>query len=257
MSRHYYQIVASLREVALDSQAKGFDAAALRDTVAGELAPPDRELLRTFYAFYDTSNLIELKNGRTRLNPLGHLAAEELEERLREELKEPDEDSEGFERRLWRQFYDACERSDNDFIRKWYAFDRQLRNICAAWTARKTGRDIAPVLVGNEDINRSLANNPAADFGLKTEVDYIEPLVRILENTNLIEKERALDRLRWQMADELTEFDYFNLDKILAWCVKAALVQRWTALDATTGNAMFRQWVEELTASQSLENKTT
>ncbi len=252
--RNYYYLVAGLREFAIDADTKGFDAVAVRDEIAGELAPADREYLREFYAFYDTANLIELKNGKSRFNPLGNLAREELEERLKEELREPDEEVDEryvgmpFEKRLWTQFYDACERSGSPFVRAWYAFDRQLRNIAAAYTARKTGRDIEPELVGTDDINNALVRNSAADFGLKAEVDAIDTLVQILENKNMVEKERQLDLIRWNKADELTDFDYFNLNKILAYCAKIDIVHRWMSLDPQIGNEMFIRLVGELTA---------
>jgi hypothetical protein len=247
VARNYYYLVASLREYALDAEQKGFDAVAVRQEIAAELSPADQGCLRDFYTFYDIANLIELHKGHGRLNALGCLSPEELEDRLKAELKEPDELSEGFEHRLWRQFYERCEQSPNGFIRAWYTFDRQLRNICTAWTLRKAGRDIAPELVAGDDIADALAHNSSIDFGLKNEVDYIEPLVAILENPNILEKERALDRLRWAQADRLAEFDTFSLNRILSVCAKTCIIHRWTGLDETVGNEMFLQLVGELT----------
>ena len=273
MTRNYYYLVSGLREYAIDADTKGFDALALRTEIEAELRPADRETLRTFYTFYDVANLIAHWNGKGVFNVLGNFTKEELEEEIRQPDKLPadlaavilayknkvkedkindiDESIDTdlpLERTLWTRFYDGAERSGNAFLRTWYAFDRQLRNVAAAYTARKTGRDIEPELVGTGDINTALARNSAADFGLRAEIDYIDTLVQILENKNMVEKERALDLLRWNKADEMTDFDYFNLDKILAYCAKINIIHRWMALDKQIGGEMFRQLVGELTA---------
>ena len=272
MARNYYCLVSGLREYAIDTDTKGFDAATIRDEIGEELHASDREHLRELYAFYDITNLISLWNGKCAFNPLGCFSREELEEeaaspgrlpryisgailayksKVKEdkfnEIDETIDTDAPFERTLWSRFYENCAQSGSTFIRRWYAFDRQLRNISAAHTARKTGREVAPELIGDDEINSALARNSSADFGLKAEIDYIDPLIQILENRNLVEKERQLDLLRWNAADEMTDFDYFNTNKILAYCVKINIIHRWMSLDAQIGNEMFLRLVEELT----------
>ena len=273
MAHNYYYLVAGLREYAIDADTKGFDAVALRKEIEAELRPADRETLREFYTFYDVANVIALWNGKALFSTLGNFTREALEEEIRlpdqlpanlaavilayknkvkedkfHDIDESIDTDLPFERTLWTRFYDGAERSENAFLRAWYAFDRRLRNVAAAWTARKTGRDIESELVGESDINTALARNSAADFGLKAEIDWIDSLVPILENKNTIEKERGFDLLRWNKADELTDFDYFNLNKILAYCAGINIIHRWMALDKQTGNEMFLRLIGELTA---------
>ena len=275
MARNYYYLVAGLREYSLDADTKGFDAVVLRDEIAEELQAKDREYLRELYTFYDIANIISLWNGKGNFNTLGNLTKEEIEQEIEQPEKLPayigdvilayrnkiredkfnviDETIDTdvpFERTLWTRFYDACEKSKNKFIREWYAFDKQLRNISAAYTARKMGRDVEPELVGQSDINTALARNSSADFGLKAEIDYIDSLVQLLENKNMVEKERQLDLLRWSVVDEMTDFDYFTMNKILAYCVKINIIHRWMSLDKQIGNEMFLRLVEELTGRE-------
>lgn len=271
MARNYYYLVAGLRQYAIDTDAKGFDAVALRDDISGQLHGDDREYLREFYTFYDLANIVARWNGKTTFDPLGNFTPEELDEELRtpENLspyiaeivrarknrvkaekyadREESATDRDFERALRDGFYEQCGRSGNGFIRKWYAFDRQLRNIAAATTARRIGREIEPELVGQDDINSALAHHSSADFGLKAEIDYIDALIQILENKNIVEKERGLDRLRWEKADEFTELDYFDMNRILAYCAKIDIIHRWIALDERIGNELFLRLVDELT----------
>ena len=273
--RNYYYLVAGLREYPIDADTKGFDVAAIRDDIAEGLHEADRRSLREFYTFYDVQNIIAVWNGKSAFNPLGNFPRQALEEevarpenlpgyiadviiayknRVKEDksidVDETIDTAVPFERTLWSRFYEHCARSHTPFVREWYAFDRQLRNISAAYTARKLGREIEPELVGDDGINSALARNSSTDFGLKAEIDYIDQLVQILENKNMVEKERQLDLLRWSKADELTDFDYFTMNKVLAYCVKINVIHRWMSLDKEIGNEMFLRLAEDLTGRE-------
>ncbi len=104
----------------------------------------------------------------------------------------------------------GAERSGSRFLREWSAFDRDMRNTAAALVARRLGMqyDAQPT---NEAVRSIMAGG------------------------DIIERERALDRLRWKTADELTVFDYFDIDKLLAYLVKVGILERWSALDAEQG----------------------
>lgn len=105
----------------------------------------------------------------------------------------------------------ACaERSGSRFLREWSAFDRDMRNTAAALVARRIGMQYDGVPT-NEAVRTIMAGG------------------------DILERERALDRLRWRTADELTTFDYFDIDKLLAYLVKVAIVERWSALNAEEG----------------------
>lgn len=275
MARNYYYLVAGLRDYSIDTDTKGFDAVEIRDEIAVELSASDREHLRELYMFYDITNIISVWNKKGNFNPLGNFSREELEQELEQPVNLPgyiadvilayknkikedksvtiDETIDtdlSIERNLWMRYYRACARSKSEFIREWYAFDQELRNISAAYTARNMGREIEPELVCSGDLFTALTRNSATDFGLRSEVDYVDTLIQILETKDMVEKERKLDGLRWNVADEMTDFDYFNLDKILAYCVKINVIHRWMMLDKTIGSEMFRQLVKELTGKE-------
>lgn len=278
MARNYYYLVAGLREYSLDTEAKGFDAVAIRDEICGELAGKDRDYLRDFYTFYDVTNILSLLGGKENFNALGNFSREELEREIQSpselpkyisdvlvtyrnaekedkyaEIDETIDTSVPIERTLWVRFYDHCARSGCKFIREWYGFDMELRNISAAYMARKQGRDMESAVVGESDMTVSLTRSSAVDFGLKAEIDYLDKLIQILEEKNMLEKERRLDMLKWDKADELAERDYFNINKVLAYCAKINIIHRWMSLDQETGEKMFRMLIESLTDREILE----
>ena len=64
---------------------------------------------------------------------------------------------------------------------------------------------------------------------------------------NLVEKENRMDAIRWNMAEELTLTNYFDLDFILGYLVRVNIIHRWTALDPQRGREMLHRLVEGLT----------
>lgn len=68
-----------------------------------------------------------------------------------------------------------------------------------------------------------------------------------LEKTsNIVEREKALDKIRWEKADELQGFDSFGAPTVLAYLVKLGIVGRWANLDAATGREMYDKLVNGL-----------
>ena len=274
MAKQYYCLVASLREYTIDTDRKGFDAVAIRREIEEELSKQDRETVKQFYRFYDIENLANRIIGRKRYNTLGNLSETDLDEAvehpaelppfMRDTLaayRNPDnteyddvDTSTSIERAMLVRYYAECAQSKNRFLREWYDFDQNLRNVCAAFAARKAGLAIADVVVGDNEITQALARSSAADFGLRGELDYLDSVVAAMQNDeNLVEKEHKIDMIRWNRADELTEFDYFDLNRILAYLAKINIIHRWTALDPTRGREMYDRLIAELSSRKFLE----
>ena len=70
---------------------------------------------------------------------------------------------------------------------------------------------------------------------------------------NIIEKEHRLDLIRWNKADELTTFDYFDINNILAYLVKVNIIHRWVALDRKRGEEMLRTLIRKLSDREILD----
>ena len=74
--KNYYSLVSGLREYALDSDAKGFDAAQIVGEILEELSRRDAEAVRLLYGYYDCENVAAARSGRTAYNALGNLRQE-------------------------------------------------------------------------------------------------------------------------------------------------------------------------------------
>lgn len=272
-SNNYYALVAGFREYALDAETKGFDIGDILTEVESVLSSKDWATVELLYTYYDCENLVALYNGSSAYNRLGRLTSEQLSVELKSPhlLAEPlarvvrayadpeGEDAEGvdvtqpFSTSLLTAYYQLCSRSSSRFLCSWTDADRTLRNVMAALVARDRQLAVDGVTVGGGDIVEQLHRSSAADFGLRGELSYIDSLIAAMDEQNMLEKERKIDLIRWSVASELSTFDYFSLDAVLAYLVKVNLVARWACLDAKSGKAMFDRLIAELDGKSLLE----
>ncbi len=266
-SSSYYALVAGFREYALDAETKGFDVEDILTEVFEALSQSDAKAVNLLYAYYDCENLISRHNGSTTHNKLGRLSADEVAEELQRpsRLAEPlakvvrayaspdSEDAEDldltqpFAKALMSAYYAVCAASSSRLLREWSNTDRTIRNIVAATLARQQGVAIDTVVVGDDSVTEALSRSSAADFGLRAELPFVEQLVAaVADEHNMVEKERKIDNIRWAELSELTTFDYFDLNAVIAYLVKVNMVARWAALDRKVGREMFDRLVSEL-----------
>ncbi len=274
MAKNYYTLVAGLREYTLGADQKNFDARAIIDDIREQLSGKDEGALELLYNYYDIENIVNMRAGRSQFSAIGNFTREQLEEEIKEPVRLPKyignvirayadpenadfeeiDREKAFEKSLFEAYYKELGRSRCKFLRSWGEFDRNLRNLSAAFTARRLGRTVAEVLVGEGYVVDTISRSSAADFGLKGELEYIDQVVAaIAEEGNLLDQENKIDHIRWEMADELTTFDYFNINTILAYLVKVNIVHRWVSLDQKAGREMFEKLLASLRSEQIIE----
>lgn len=276
-STEYYYLVAGLRDWTLDADTKGFDARNIIEEISAGVSKSDREAVRLLYAYYDCENIIAAYGSRERHHPLGNLSPEQIQEVLHDgcysllpthmgkvvrayvatddECDDEQTPTERFERAMYEAYYADLAASKCRFLNRWGEFDRNLRNIAAALAAREAGRVVSEVTVGGGDVVEQLSRSSAADFGLRGELPYIDAVIAaVSDEKNIVEKERKIDAVRWAEADDITVFDFFNIDFLLAYLVKINIVARWSMLSAEVGRQMLDRLIKELDAKE-LVNK--
>ena len=138
---------------------------------------------------------------------------------------------EGFdEQTLGPDFYAKAAESKNRFIREYFDFDGRLRNMKVQYLAKRLGKDGKAFLV----------ELPEADF------DEGKQIEEILADADFVKREQKMDELKWEKASDIARMDYFNMNAILAFLVKAKTVQRWAELDTAKGEEMFKKLVQEI-----------
>ena len=289
MNKNYYYLVAGLKEYQMDTQVKGFDAIEIRKEISEQISSSDRKYLDLLYMRYDVENLLSALDGKNRHNPLGNLSRENIEQLIeqpessnsflgsilsayhkKQQQEEADTTADQniedekltidttlpLSHQLWKSYYDMCDKSQSSFIREWSKFELTQRNITAAVNARKIGSNPKEVLVGNGTIIDSLSKSQAPDFGLKEQVEYIDQLLQILDTDNLLDKEKRLDKMRWDVIDQLITYEYFSMNRILGYLVKVNIIDRWLRLDKSEGERLFRQFSTSLKASDLVNERS-
>lgn len=139
------------------------------------------------------------------------------------------------ERNLNVHFYRAALNRRDPFIRRYFNMDLQIRNAKVDYLSRSGG--------SGADAEKYKVLPAGAS---EPEDADRQELQAIFETADILEKERMLDRYKWNKINEFTVFDYFNIDRILAFLAKARLIDRWDRLDKQTGRELFRKLVEEV-----------
>ncbi|MEY1638244.1 DUF2764 family protein [Tenuifilum sp. 4138str] len=286
MMRNYYYLVAGLPELIMDQDRKDFSVNALKQEVKEQVSSSDYRLVEFLHLPYDNDNFLnKLLNRGLEFNDLGSyekFVFDELDENIHQlpqymqdfyyrftgkqrsadDAVDQDEQPRDIfeveklpEIRFLESFYNLALSQNNDFIRYWFSFQRDFNNVLTALNCRRLGIDPATQLVGNNWLTEVLAKSQAADFGLKREVDYIDRLIQATDITDVLERERKLDLIKWDMSVEFTTWDYFNINFILGFFVRAGIVHRWLKLDAKTGEELFKKLFDDLKSSYNLSEK--
>ncbi len=288
MTREYYYLVAGLPDLFLDQEKKDFNIIKLKEEMQELMHPDDYYLIELIHLEYDNFNFLNtLFNRKQEFNPLGKFPQDvftEIEENLEFlpsyiqsfynlykgkgqldsstesdsiEFSNIDRVEKILEVRFQEFYYQFIIGHENRFIQEWYGFLRDFNNILTAINCRKQGIEIAPQMVGRGDLVEAIIRSQAQDFGLKRDVDYLESLLQISDISDILDRERRLDMVKWDKADDITTFDYFNVERILAFFVKASIVYRWVKLDAKTGEELFNRFLKELKETYEMPKEFT
>ena len=270
---NYYYLISGLPDIRLDEQKNVPSMAELRTELEAELSEQDVKLLYLIYAKYDNRNLIlYLENKEAELNPLGSYTVECLKDLTEHEMMRADcswnylvefcklykDESFSFngisgEDYLSGMFYEYAVKESNEFLHDWFEFNLNVNNLLTAIACRKYGYDLQRFVLGDSEIARALRKSNARDFGLKNLFSESEEIIRIAEEPNLLVREKQIDELKWKWLEEHTFFNYFSVERILAFVLKCELINRWKPLTQKKGKQVFGELLEELKKGVSFE----
>ena len=152
------------------------------------------------------------------------------------------------------EYYNVRLRSHNRFVRQWAEFNLNINNILTAIICRQNNWDIRANIVGNNAVTQAICENPTAkDFGLRGELEYFDTLMQIVETDNLMDREQKIDALKWTWLEDNTFFDFFTVEKILVYYLKAEMLNRWNILTVEKGERIFREIIDNLKRDVTFE----
>lgn len=261
-SRNYYYLVAGLPDINLEQNKLSVSVGDFQKELQAHLHPDDCQLVEKLFLTADNRNVLNmlLKNIQE-FDDSGKYTFDELED----EIKEPENLPEylktfithfksnqplitdmSWEDQLTTLYYDYATQVSNKFLRTWFEFERDLKNLLSGLTARRHKMPVENLLIGSNTVTDAIRKSNARDFSLSAEFPFVEKLIQINENADLLMREKAIDQLRWNYIDELNTFNYFSIEVILGFVFKLTMVERWLKLDKKTGEEMFRRLLNDL-----------
>jgi hypothetical protein len=108
---------------------------------------------------------------------------------------------------------------DHPFAREWRARETILRHAVARRRAARRGDEAPREQLAARGSDLRIENGVAAAF----------------EQPDPLQRERALDRLRWNVLDELQGCQPLTREAVLAYAVRLRMLEHWRLLDARAG----------------------
>ncbi|MDD6211179.1 MAG: DUF2764 family protein [Bacteroidales bacterium] len=277
IKRKYYALVAGLPDLSVEEQKLPCNVKGFRDETYQQLSKKDKKLFNLFFLKFDNKNLISYLNDKDAvLDDRGSYSKEDFGELITlfkevDNPKDPRFPSYFFtflsyffqEDNVSHKIFDAdylsalyynyALKCGNSFVRDWFQLNLNLNNLLVALVCRKYKYPVADYIVGEGEIAKALRSSSARDFGLSGSFEEFDKIISIAEESDLLERERKIDLLKWQWIEEHVFFHYFTIEKLFSHLLMLDILERWTLLDKECGRENFRNMVATMKSSLSKE----
>ncbi|MDA3954082.1 MAG: DUF2764 family protein [Bacteroidales bacterium] len=262
---YYYYFIAGLQDIFLDDTEINFTMIDFKQMLIDHLQPEDYELAELLFLPYDNEELLRFVKGDIEhKNDLGPFTVQDFEIEFSDEKQgilpsymyefvelyrdeELSKDiTKSWETVLTEMYYEYVLQSKNKFLKQWFEFNQNLSNILIGQNCRDYNLEVEKQLIGDNFVTNEIIKSNAKDFGLDVELSYVSELITLTDNENLLAREKGLDQLKWDKVEEITLFDYFTIEVVLAYTIKLDMAYRWLELDEETGRQMFGKIINDL-----------
>jgi hypothetical protein len=260
--------MAGLPDISLSDTKKAPTVAELKEECENVLSDSDKKLMFYFFLKYDCQNIVRLlKNPDAQLLANGNFSPEQYQDLITSAREmnfnvhryptfmsiyareyNYNKDTAGFfaEDAMMLEYYKYAMGCSNKMIADWYEFNFNVTNILTAMIARKNGWNVGDFIQGDNEVTEIIRTNNSKDFSLSTEYDYVADLMKVVDETDPVQKEKKIDAFKWSWLDERTFFDIFSIDAVFAYFCKLEMLERWEHLDVEEGKETFKQIIENL-----------
>lgn len=249
----YYHLVASLPELYFN-KACPIEMEDYFLQIEHELSPADQELIWYLRYYIDIDNILKLSSRWTN----GGLFSQE-EVKNREENKDlfptfiynylkrtasSDSSSMLNQKLLLEEYFVAGLQFENEYLTRWINNERALRNSLYCIEKGDNidtlkshliegGFELESLLKGRDGI-RELGNDWLS-------MHDIQLSYRL---QNIVDRERNMDKLRWDFINEQLKFEYFTVDALIGYTVKLLILNRWSKLQKQQGRKLLDRNVD-------------
>ena len=138
-------------------------------------------------------------------------------------------------------------KAKNRFIRDWFGFNQDMNNVLVAQICRKHGFDVKTQIVGDGEVAEQLRSHSSQkDFGLNEMPGDYQTILALAQIDDLMQREKAMDAIRFEWLQDRTEFDFFSSEMVFAYYLEALMLHRWSILTVEQGEKIFRDLVADM-----------
>jgi hypothetical protein len=211
--QYYYYLIAGLPDLSMEDSRPPFTARDFLTELKSRLSREDLGLVRWLYYARDNRNLIDILFHEKPLSFEGCYSLQDLEEGIKgsnillpgymsrfiAELRDKKDrySAAEWEMQLTKGYFIDAMHAGNVFLRQWMEFEENLKNLL-------------------------LTSEPSPDLA--------GAAAKLLEEENLIQRERKIDQLRWKKAEEMTCLQYFTVERVLCFVIQLMIIERWAKL---------------------------
>ncbi|HNP51250.1 Protein of unknown function [Nitrosomonas aestuarii] len=251
LAKQYYYLIAGLPNIEPDVDAPPLDQTTFKDVLLEQCNLQEATLLDWLLYPLDNENLVRMLHHKPAMAETGAFTSGTLDNIINRKTKPPHfmgtfldafwQNKEAHSENEWKNklttlYYRAARALDNVFLRDWMEFELRLNNLIVAINGRKHNFSYADALIPDGEFTIQLiSNSKKTNFGLVDDELPVEDVIKMMETSNLLAKEKYLDDLRWRWLDERTFFYYFTIEKLLAYYIKLGMLSRWHKLDSSRG----------------------
>ena len=267
--KNYYCLIAGLADLFFNEFKTGITPVSFRRSIKNVLSLADFELAKLLFLPDDNENLLTLVcNSNTTFNCSGNFSKKFLEKQIEHpdqipeymfrflkwtKKKEIHERNLNMENKLHTLFYEFVTHTKNHFLNEWFLFELKTKNLVAAFNCLAYKYEMSDHLINIKEskvINSLLLKKKLNPEYFEDEIPFAHDFIRVVESDiGMIEKEKSIDKMKWNYLDEKTFFYYFSIEKILSYIIKLKITERWMKLDKSIGEALLDKLISELKTS--------
>ena len=145
-------------------------------------------------------------------------------------------------------------KAKNRFVRDWFEYNRDMNNVLVAQICRKHGFDVKQQIVGEGEVAEQLRTHTTQkDFGLNEVAGDFSAYLALAQIDDLMQREKAMDAIRFEWLQTRTEFDFFSAEMVFAYYLEALMLHRWSILTVEQGEQIFRELVADMKKGVKLD----
>jgi len=260
--REYHFLISSLPELSFEKKSLPFTLDFFYKELEYYLHPIDYKTVCYLRCETDSYNLLNLlaENDKP-FKTDGNFTREELETEIKSPNKLPQclsnfidyytksnksKNYASLEKQLFNMHYNYLINSENLFIRKWFSFDLNIKNILAHVVSELLETNPGDEMIGDQAAIDEILFYRSKNFDLNHRIPNYKKFLQLINQKDILEKEKQIDKFKWDYLDEITLFNYFTLEVILSYIIKLKIIQRWEEMDAEKGMSQLNTFINEL-----------